>query len=691
MKTKSLKSLIQNKQKTISRLEGYPSQQSGRDGDFQVRKIKGQGIFLFYKWHNKWYSSRMTTYRPKTAEHKQPVKLPVGVTPSSDGELSIQTDGTVRLKKKGKIRQIISVDKDNLADITSPTYFKRTDTTDMADDEAKDPTFLIENTGHAHLRFYSPSNVYDQFLSFGRKHPETFNTAAWVFGLDSSANKIKLMYRATAGNFATDHGIMSNLTPSSGDTYEQLSIGQAGNIWLGLVQNANSDTDKFLVVDNANNGLVGFRTGAEVLADIGGQASGNYITGTGSLSAGDLTNIGNLSGTNTGDQTLPTNYLRDDASDSTTGTITAAGFTTTGTWTFDDATSGTVGITTVHTGSSFTDNDTSLMTAGAIKEKIEAYGYTTADGDITSVRFVTDSGSGAAAEDTADTANFSLLGSSGVGITNSGTTITAVAVPAEIDHDSLNNFVANEHIDWTGVSAGTIHSTNYSNTMGSGFTVSATTDTNATTITQGDDLMFTAGTGITCETTADGTVTISSTVSSGASALNDLSDVTYSSGDLTITSLDKLVVGSFELDSSDNITLNADSGNIYFYDDTLLLAQINSSGILAKTIVYFDAETANTIGDGATGAIDWTHNQKQKVTITGTGITCNFTNPTGPCNLVLKVIQGDGNDVIGTWDSDIKWVGGSAPTLSTANGAIDILSFYFDGTNYFGVGSLNFS
>ena len=44
------------------------------------------------------------------------------------------------------------------------------------------------------------------------------------------------------------------------------------------------------------------------------------------------------------------------------------------------------------------------------------------------------------------------------------------------------------------------------------FTVSATTDTTATTISQGDDLMFTAGTGITCETTADGTVTISNTV-----------------------------------------------------------------------------------------------------------------------------------------------------------------------------------
>ena len=136
-------------------------------------------------------------------------------------------------------------------------------------------------------------------------------------------------------------------------------------------------------------------------------------------------------------------------------------------------------------------------------------------GDITAVTITTDSGGGSAASDTAGSADFSILGANGVGVTNSGTTITAAAVPGEIDHDSLNNFVANEHIDWTGASAGTIHASNYTdtNTMGSGFTVSATTDTNATTITQGDDLFFAAGTGITCETTADGTVTITNTVS----------------------------------------------------------------------------------------------------------------------------------------------------------------------------------
>ena len=40
------------------------------------------------------------------------------------------------------------------------------------------------------------------------------------------------------------------------------------------------------------------------LSELGAQASGNYITGSGSLSAQDLTDIGNLSGTNTGDQDL---------------------------------------------------------------------------------------------------------------------------------------------------------------------------------------------------------------------------------------------------------------------------------------------------------------------------------------------------------------------------------------------------
>ena len=70
---------------------------------------------------------------------------------------------------------------------------------------------------------------------------------------------------------------------------------------------------------------------------------------------------------------------------------------------------------------------------------------TEATGDITGVTITTDSGGGSAASDTAGSADFSILGTSGAGVTNSGTTITVTTVPGEIDHDSLLNFASNEH------------------------------------------------------------------------------------------------------------------------------------------------------------------------------------------------------------------------------------------------------
>ena len=102
-----------------------------------------------------------------------------------------------------------------------------------------------------------------------------------------------------------------------------------------------ADTDIFLVDDNA----------------AGTQASTNKITAA-TLSSYINTN-------------LPDSFLSNSGDDVTTGTITAAGFTTTGTWTFDEYTSGTVGITTIQdSGTTFNDNDTSLLTAGAIADYV---------------------------------------------------------------------------------------------------------------------------------------------------------------------------------------------------------------------------------------------------------------------------------------------------------------------------------
>jgi len=150
---------------------------------------------------------------------------------------------------------------------------------------------------------------------------------------------------------------------------------------------------------------------------------------------------------------------------------------------------------------SFANNDVSIMTSAAIEDKILSYGYST--GDITGVTITTDSGGGSAASDTAGSADFSILGANGVGVTNSGTTITAAAVPGEIDHDSLLNFASNEHFTQANITTvGTI-STGVWNGTSIGTTY---TDAKVTSIVAGDGIDVSGATGdvtVTAETATD--------------------------------------------------------------------------------------------------------------------------------------------------------------------------------------------
>ena len=58
---------------------------------------------------------------------------------------------------------------------------------------------------------------------------------------------------------------------------------------LSSVVNAGTDTDKFLVLDGSGN--VDFRTGANVLSDIGGQASGTYVSESAQIDHDQTTNF----------------------------------------------------------------------------------------------------------------------------------------------------------------------------------------------------------------------------------------------------------------------------------------------------------------------------------------------------------------------------------------------------------------
>ena len=121
-------------------------------------------------------------------------------------------------------------------------------------------------------------------------------------------------------------------------------------------------------------------------------------------------------------------------------------------------------------------------------------------------------------------------------------------------------------------------------------------------------------------------------------------------------------------------------------------SKINVKDIIRKNIFTFQKEYDN--GDSSTAAeINWNNAQKQKITLTG-NCTFTFKNPGGPmsgvANFILKVVQDSTGSRTVTWPATVKWPSATAPTLSTGVTDIDIIAFYFDGTNYYGIYNLNF-
>lgn len=111
--------------------------------------------------------------------------------------------------------------------------------------------------------------------------------------------------------------------------------------------------------------------------------------------------------------------------------------------------------------------------------------------------------------------------------------------------------------------------------------------------------------------------------------------------------------------------------------------QINES-------VYFDAE----VDDGNAGTadtIDWTIGNAHKSTVTG-NVIYTFTAPSGPAHLTLKLVHdATATSYTRTFPATVKWAGGAAPTWSQIASSIDIVTFYFDGTSYFGAANIGFA
>jgi hypothetical protein len=158
------------------------------------------------------------------------------------------------------------------------------------------------------------------------------------------------------------------------------------------------------------------------------------------------------------------------------------------------------------------------------------------------------------------------------------------------------------------------------------------------------------------------------------------------------TSNDGAALGTTSLQFSDvflasGAVINFNNGDVTITHASNLLSYAGGQFTFGANTAYF-TETDNG-NSGAADTIDWTLSNKQKSTLTGS-VTYTFTAPGGPCSLILKVLTGAGS-FTATWPGTVKWSAGSAPVITATAGRMDLICFYYDGTDYFGTFSQNYT
>ncbi len=114
-----------------------------------------------------------------------------------------------------------------------------------------------------------------------------------------------------------------------------------------------------------------------------------------------------------------------------------------------------------------------------------------------------------------------------------------------------------------------------------------------------------------------------------------------------------------------------------------------SNGNFGAVPPYF-TETDNG-NSGASKTINWsTGGIKQKITTTGS-CTLTFTAPPGPTTLQLRIVhEASASAYTYTWPATVKWPSATAATTTNTSGSVDLITCYYDGTNYDCVGNADF-
>lgn len=123
-----------------------------------------------------------------------------------------------------------------------------------------------------------------------------------------------------------------------------------------------------------------------------------------------------------------------------------------------------------------------------------------------------------------------------------------------------------------------------------------------------------------------------------------------------------------------------------------LTANLNANDFDIYNVAVLTADGEfNNGNSGAAATINWNSGNDQTITLTA-NCTFTFTAPTlgGAGKFLFRITQDGTGNRLATWPASVKWVNQTPPTLTGAANATDIVSFYWNRTNYWGTYSPNF-
>ena len=389
-------------------------------------------------------------------------------------------------------------------------------------------------------------------------------------GLDSN-NKIVKANEASGGisfDGSTANGVLtykdsdeasveSNLTYNS----ETLTIGENDNGSASIIRNASND--------------------------IGGQLNLAAGSGTGTDKAGgDIHLFGGAStGVAAGGSLKFSSSVSDGSSDATGNTRTEK---------FEVTPEGNITIKGTIIGNSGSDNDLQISTDGSMLFTIDR------DNDETSQSFAWENFS-TEIMNLDESGNLQIDGGLTTGSTSfvNSSGVVQVATQGTIDHDSLANFVAAEHVDWAGSSAGTIHSSNIP-------TLNQDTTGNADTATA-------------LETSRNLQVDLTSTSAQGftgaanATSIGVNGTLPVANGGTGVTSLGSINISSLNNDSG----FTANTGDITGVTAGTNLSGGGSSGAVTINLADASASAKGAVELATTGEADTGTDTARAVTPAG--------------------------------------------------------------------------